>query len=80
MEARACQGEVASRLESAWDVLNILAMSPVDKHLAGGVLALTMVLVGAWGEPRPPKGCTTRQLKGGMCAQERSELKTRGKG
>jgi len=43
VEGQACRGEVASRLESAQDVLNILTVSPVDKRLAGEVLALTMV-------------------------------------
>jgi len=47
VEARACQGEVTSRLELAQDFLNILVMLLVDEHLAGGVLTLTMVLVGA---------------------------------
>jgi len=44
------EGEVASRLELAWGVLIILAMPLVNEHLAGGVIALTMVLVGAWGD------------------------------
>jgi len=51
MVARACWGEVASRMESARDVLNIQTVSLGDKLLAGEVFALTMVLVGHWEGP-----------------------------
>ena len=79
VEVKACRGEVASRLESARDVLNILTVSPVDKRLAGEVLALTMMLVGAWGGPRPPKEAPPGDLREG-CAQESSILEKRGEG
>jgi len=56
-------GEVAAGLELPWEVLNILAMSPVEECLVGGVLAFTMVPVGAGGRPKAAKRCTTGQLK-----------------
>jgi len=56
---------VTSVLESAWRVLNILAISLLGEHLRG-VLDFTMGLLGAGGWSQATKGCTTRQLNGGV--------------
>ncbi len=62
VEVKACRGEVASRLESARDVLNILTVSPVDK------LGFDHGVGGGVGRAQATKGCATRRLKGGVCA------------
>jgi len=66
-------GEVAAGLELPWEVLNILVMSPVEAHLARGVLAFTMVQLGLGAGPRQPKGAPPGDLKG--CAPEGNRLK-----
>ncbi len=61
---------MTSRLELAQDVLNILAMSPLDEHLTWGVLDFAMVLVELGGGPRPPKGVPPGGLREGVCTGE----------
>jgi len=69
MEVWSHPGEVTTRLESPWDDLNIFAMLLVDAHLAGGVLAFTIVPIGAGASPRQPKGAPPGDFKRSVCAK-----------
>ena len=66
----AAAGEGAT-LGSPWEVLSILEMSLVEANLARGVLACARMPIGAGGNPKAAKGCTTRWLKKGVYAKRR---------